>query len=121
MEAGPGFLVNLRLEGAFQRLVGIARGAAEEIGLAHEEALLVVIVIDEPAGDVLLGVGTRLHVAGGGVEDVDALDLELDHVAVEMLELDVRLAEDDEEIAGAGVLELVAHADVLVHPRLEHC
>ena len=33
---------------------------------------------------------------------------------------DVRLAEHDEQVARAGGLELVGHAQVLVHPRLEH-
>ena len=34
--------------------------------------------------------------------------------------LDVRLAEDDEQIALAGVLQVVGHVQVGVHARLEH-
>ena len=34
--------------------------------------------------------------------------------------VDVRLAEDDEEVALAGVLEVVGHVQVGVHPGLEH-
>ena len=34
--------------------------------------------------------------------------------------VDVRLAEDDEEVALAGVLEVVGHVQVGVHARLEH-
>ena len=35
-------------------------------------------------------------------------------------DVDVRLAEDDEEVALAGVLEVVGHVQVGVHARLEH-
>ena len=35
-------------------------------------------------------------------------------------DVDVRLAEDDEEIALAGVLQVVGHVQVGVHARLEH-
>ena len=34
--------------------------------------------------------------------------------------VDVRLAEDDEQVAFAGVLEVVGHVQVGVHARLEH-
>ena len=47
----PGFLVDLGLERRLQRLVGIVR--AEEVGVADEEALLVVVGVDEPAGDAV--------------------------------------------------------------------
>jgi hypothetical protein len=40
--------------------------------------------------------GARLHLARSRIEDIDALDLDLDHPAVELLELDVGLAEHDE-------------------------
>ena len=55
-------------------LVGIVR--AQEVGVADEEALLVVVGVDEPAGDALGAVAA--HLAGVGVEDVDAVDLHLD-------------------------------------------
>ena len=35
-------------------------------------------------------------------------------------QVDVRLAEDDEEVALAGVLQVVGHVQVGVHARLEH-
>ena len=66
VERFSGFLVDLCFEvrlADFVRVVG-----AEEIGMAHEEALLVVVGIDEPAGDAVgavtadlagVGVGTR--------------------------------------------------------------
>ena len=37
-----------------------------------------------------------------------------------MISVDVRLAEDDEEIALAGVLEVLGHVEVGVHAGLEH-
>ena len=47
----PGFLVDLSLEARFQGLVGII--GSKEVRVADEEALLVVIGVDEPAGDPL--------------------------------------------------------------------
>ena len=54
----------LGLEGGLERLVGIAR--AEEVGVADEEALLVVVGIDEPAGDAVGAVAADLAGVGGG-------------------------------------------------------
>ena len=65
------------------------------------------------------------HLAGVGVEHVDAVDLHLDlpglsiAVARGVEDVDVRLAEDDEEVALAGVLEVAGHVQVGVHARLE--
>ena len=57
---------------------------------------------------------------GRRVVDVDALDLDRQLVAL-LLDFDVRLAEDHEQVAGAGVFQerFVAGADqeVGVHPR----
>jgi len=44
VEGFPGFLIDLGLEGGFEALVGII--LAEEVGLAHEEALTVIVAID---------------------------------------------------------------------------
>ena len=66
-----------RLQGRLQRLVGVVR--AQEIGVADEEALLVVVGVDEPAGDAVGAVAPYL--AGVGVEDVDAVDSHPDGVA----------------------------------------
>ena len=51
MERLPGFLVDFGLEGRLERLVRVV--CAEEVGVADEEALLVVVGIDEPAGDAV--------------------------------------------------------------------
>ena len=89
----------------------------EEIGVAHEEAFLVVVGIDEPAGDAVGVVAADF--AGVGVENVHAVDLDLDLTVLRVEDVDIRLAEDDEEVAFAGVLEVVGHVEVGVHAGLE--
>ena len=86
--------------------------------MADEEALLVVIGIDEPAGDAVGAVAP--HFTGVGVEDVHALDPYPDVIAAVLQDVDIGLAEDDEEVALAGVLEIAGHVKVGVHARLEH-
>ena len=49
MEGLPGLVVDLGLERGLEALVGVV--GAEEVGVADEEALLVVVGVDEPAGD----------------------------------------------------------------------
>ena len=49
VERCPGFCVDLGFEGGFERRVRIVR--AQEIGVADEEALFVVVGVDDPAGD----------------------------------------------------------------------
>ena len=55
----------------------------------------------------------------GRVEDVDTLELDLDPAVVAMPDLDIRLAEDDEEIAASALPQLVGHVRIRVHPRLD--
>jgi hypothetical protein len=64
----PSFLVDLSLKRCLETLVWVV--LAEEVGLANEEALTVVIAIDEPAGDVVGLVAADL--AGGGIENGQA-------------------------------------------------
>ena len=85
--------------------------------MADEEALLIVVGVDEPGGDAL-GV-IRTDVAGIGIEDVDAVHFHSDRSAAVVEDFDVRLAEDDEHIAASGVLQLVRHMHVWVDARLE--
>ena len=54
------------------------------------------------------------------IEDVDALHVHHQTSIVLVQNLDVGLAEDDEQVALAGGLELAAHVQVGVHARLEH-
>jgi hypothetical protein len=90
-------LIDLSLERCLEALIGIV--LAEEVGLAHEEALAVVVAVDEPAGDVVGLVAADF--AGGWIEDVDAVDLDLDLIGLSVgtscvKDVDVWFAEDDE-------------------------
>jgi len=85
--------------------------------VADEEALFVVVGVDEPASDA---VGTvAANFTGSGIEDVHAEDLDLNVAVVGRKDLDVRFAEDDEQIALPGILEIVGHVEVGVHARLQ--
>ena len=100
------------LEG-FVRVVG-----AEEIGVADEKAFLVVVGVNEPAGDAVGAVATDF--SGAGIEDIDALHLHAQPTIRLRQELNVRFAEDDEQVSLAGVLEILGHMQVGVHPSFEH-
>ena len=71
--------------------------------MANKEALHVIISVDEPAGDAVGAVAADY--AGVGVEDVYAVDLDLDLPVACRQDIDVRFAEDDEEVAFAGVFQ----------------
>ena len=71
VERFPGFKVYLSLERGLEALVRVV--LAKEVGLAHEEALAVVVAIDEPAGNVV-GLVTA-DFAGGGIKEILELDL----------------------------------------------
>src|SRR5580704_17822266 len=73
VQGGPGFFVDLGLERGLERFVRIVR--AQEIGVADEEALLVIVGVDEPAGDSFRPV--TADVAGAGVEHVHTVDFDL--------------------------------------------
>ena len=102
--------------GGLERLVGVA--GTQEVGVADEETLLVVVGINEPAGNALRPVAA--HLTGVGVEHVHAVDPHLDVTAVGVEYVDVRLTEDDEQVAVAGVLQIPGHVQVRVHTRLQH-
>ena len=57
-EGSPMLRVDLGLQRGLQRAVGVVR--AEEVGVADEEALLVVVGVDEPAGDAVGAVADDL-------------------------------------------------------------
>jgi len=73
IERGPGFLVDLGLESGLERAVGVVR--AEEIGVADEEALFVVVGVDEPAGNAIGAVAADF--AGLRMEYVHAMNSDL--------------------------------------------
>ena len=105
VEGFPGFWVDLGFECRSQGFVwGVG---AEEVGVADEEALLVVVGVDEPAGDAVGVVAADF--AGVGMEYIYAVDLDLDLIVGRVEDVDVWLAEDDEQVALASVFEVVGH------------
>ena len=111
----PGILVDLGLKRRPQALVRVV--GAEKVGVADEEALLVVVDVDEPGGDPARVV--RADVAGVGIEHIDSTHLHTDFRAAVVEDFDVGLTEDDEHVAASGVLQLLPHVHVGVDPRLE--
>ena len=103
----PCLLVDLGPEGLPQASVWVVR--AREVGVTHEEALAVVVRVDEPAGECIRVVGADL--SRRRVVDVDASDLNLDLVLRGSLDLEVGLAEDREEVARARLLEKLLAID----------
>ena len=86
--------------------------------MAHKEAFLIVIGIDEPAGDTFGPVAS--HLAGIRVEHVHAVDLYLYPAIFGIENVDVRFTEYDKQVALAGVLEIIGHVQVGVHAGLEN-
>ena len=90
--------------------------------MAEEEAFLVVVGIDEPAGDAVGAVGA--HLAALRMEDINAVDAHLQQVATRAFsdrqDVDVRLAEDHEQITLTGVRQLGGHVQVGVHACLQN-
>ena len=96
---------------------------AKEVGLAHEEALAVVVAVDEPAGDVVGFVATDF--AGGGVEHINTVNLYLDLIGLSIgtsriEDVDVGFAEDHKQVALAAVGQILLHVQIGVHTRFEH-
>ena len=116
VQAGPGVLVDFGLEAVFEGGVGVA--GAKEVGVADEEAFLVVVGVDEPAGDAFGAVG--YHLARIGVENVHALHHHAQLAVFGGENVDVRLAEDDEKVALAVVAQIVGHVEVGVHAGFEY-
>src|ERR1700683_646121 len=85
--------------------------------MAHEEAFFVVIGVDEPASDAVGVIAADF--TGVGVEDVDSVDLDRDLVSIGREYLDIGLAENDEEVSFAGVLQVIGHGEGGVPSRLK--
>ena len=62
--------------------------------MANEEAFLVVVGVDEPAGDSVRVVATNFPL--GRIEDIDASELDRDLIVGRVVDPDVGLAGDDE-------------------------
>jgi len=115
VERFPGVLVDLGLECGLERLVGVV--LAQEVGVAHEEALTVVVRVQEPAGDAI-GV-VALDLARAGVEHVHAVDLHLVGAVGARVQGDIGLAEDHEQVALCGGLQFFGKVKVRMHSRLQ--
>ncbi len=115
VERFPGFPVDIGFERRLEGFVWIV--GAKEIGVPHEEALLVVVGVDEPTGDTVCAVAADL--AGVGMEDVHPVDPDPELTVTRVEEVDVGFAEDDEEVAFSRVLEVVGHVEVGVHAGFE--
>ena len=81
--------------------------------MPDEEALFVVVGVDEPGGDLVRSAGA--DVAGPSVENVDPKHGDDDFAVFIGLPFDIGFAEDDEQIARPGVLQLFGHVQVRVH------
>ena len=86
--------------------------------MANEEALLVVVGVDEPAGDSVGIVASNLALRG--VEDIDAPDFDRDLIVGCVVDPDVRLAEDNEEIPRVRLLQIGRHVKVGIHAGLQN-
>ena len=95
MEGFPGLLVDLGFKRRLQRLVRIVR--TEKIGLPDKEAFLVVIGIDEPTR-YAVGV-VAVNLTRVRVKHIHTVNLDLNLTVRCVNDFDVRLSEDDEEVA----------------------
>src|SRR5258707_1276944 len=101
VEGRPRLLVNLGLERGLQRSVGIV--GSKEVRVADEETLLVVVGVDEPAGDAIRAIAAHLtHI---GIEDIHTPYPHPYLPTLHGAEDYIGLSEENEQIALAGVLE----------------
>lgn len=89
--------------------------------MADEETFFVVVGVDEPTRDAFGSVAADF--AGLRVEDVDAVNLDLDLIQFVVVtfggrDVDVRFAEDHAQVFRASVFEFVGHAQAGVYADL---
>ena len=111
VQGGPRFAVALGLQGRFEGGIRVVR--TQEVGVAHEEAFLVLVGVDEPAGDAVGADADDFN--GARFEDVHAVHLHAELAVLLVDEGDVGLAEDNKLVALARVLEVFRHVEVGVH------
>ena len=121
VQSGPSVGVDLGFERGLEGSVRVLH--AEEVGVAHEKTLLVVVRVDEPTGDAV-GI-VAAYLAAARMEDVHASNLDLNPVVFGPVVADrndvyVGLPKDHEQVALARVLEVVGHVKVGVDPWLQH-
>ncbi len=85
--------------------------------MANEEAFFIVVGVDKPTGDAVGSIAADF--ARVGMEDVNAVDLYLDLAVVCIENIDVGFTEDDEQVAFAGILQIVGHVQIGIHAGLE--
>src|SRR6267378_3094783 len=115
VERGPSLFVDLGFQCGLKRAIRIV--CAKKVGVPDEETLFVVVGVDEPAGDAVGAVAADFTSAR--VKDVYTVNLHLNLTVFGRKNVDVRLAKDDEEIALAGVLEILGHVQIGIHSSLE--
>ena len=100
VQGRPCFCVDFGLERRLQCFVGVIR--SQEVGVANEEALFVLVRVDEPACDTI---GTiRPDLAGLRVEYVHAVHPDLHLTVICIYDINVRFPKDHEQVALARVL-----------------
>ena len=100
VQSRPDFGVDLGFQRGLQRAVGIIR--TKKVGVADEEGFPIVVRVDEPAGDAVGAVTDDL--AQPGFEHIHAIYFYAEFAVRFGDEGDVRLAEDNKQVALAGVL-----------------
>ncbi|MNG22141.1 hypothetical protein D3C84_1065970 [compost metagenome] len=86
--------------------------------MTNEETLFVVVGVDKPTGNAVGTIGTNFTRIG--MEYVHAINFDFDLTVIGGNDVDIRLTEDDKQVAFAGVLEVFGHVQVGVHTGLEH-
>ena len=114
-ERSPGFLVDFGFESGLEGFVRII--CTEKVGMTGEETLFVVIGIDEPAGNIASIIAADF--ASIGMKHINAIDLNLDLTIIRIENINIRFAKDNEEIAFAGILQVISHVEIGIHPRFE--
>lgn len=86
--------------------------------MADKKTLIVVVGIQKPASDAFWSVAA--NVASSGMENINALDLDLQLAPGGRQQFDIGFVEDDKEIALPGILEVFGHVKIGIHPGLQN-
>ena len=112
----PSFGVDFGLDCDLERAIGVV--GTQEVGVLNEETFFVVIGVDRPAGDPLRAIAAQL--ARVGMEDVHAVHFHAQAAVGIGQDRDIRFAEDHEQVAVSGVLEVAGHVQVGIHEGLQN-
>ena len=114
MQRGPCLFIDFGFQRRLEGFVRIIR--AQEIRVAHKKASFVVIRVDEPAGNLIRPVAADF--AGARMKHIHPVHLHLEPTVSCIENLNVRLTEDNKQIALAGVLQVFRHVQIGVHASL---